>query len=251
MTPLMGTLGAASTRMYGQGIGPDRNILIGQTFVSASQATGFVPTMSFNVPVATGFNRMLVVTYAVEAVTDEITSVGHRITYAGNELTRAVGVTGKNLGGGQWQRAEIWYLSAPPTGTGSLVTMISGSGTRNGLNVGATILYNVSQWPPYTSSFSVAQTDTAALLTSSIASLYTNTLLIDMVTHASSTAVLTPRNGQTELYDTGSNAGMRSAAATKLITGSAVMLEGWDISPALSTTQASCHAVIAIANAGA
>src|SRR6185503_2618382 len=107
---------------------------------TTSAATSSSQTsLTFSHTVASGTDRLLIVSLAVTGQNTSITSV----TYGGQALT-FLGTATRAGGGGV--KTDIWYMVAPPQGTANVVVQ---TGTAETIIAGATTFFDVDQTQPF------------------------------------------------------------------------------------------------------
>src|SRR5262245_3638070 len=173
------------------------------TFDSASNTVGLnVNSLTWAHTVGSGNDRILVVGVSLRG---NATATG--VTYGGQALTLAGGISN-----GGSNRAEIWTLLAPPTGTANVVVSLSAAVHVVG---GASSFSNVDQTTPYGAfTATTGNTSPISLAVTSAAS----EVVIDTVVTNGDVGNLTAGGSQTERWNnfTGGNASnARGAGSTQ------------------------------------
>ncbi|MBI4848420.1 MAG: Ig-like domain-containing protein, partial [Nitrospirae bacterium] len=194
---------------------------VGSTFAAiavdgtATNSSSTTSTVSWSHTVGTGSNRLLVVGVSFDARNSNTVS---SVTYGGTALTnlRAEG-TGANFA-----RTEIWYLTAPASGSNTITVTIGGTATDK-LNMAGAVSYTgVDQTTPFSSNRGAAGT-TASAPSVSISSA-TGNLIFDIFATYRPTTTPSQGAGQTLYWKnttqgtTGVNGGMSSKAGTSATT---------------------------------
>lgn len=240
--PALGTLAAASISGFEIGMGDTP--VVGTITTGVTTSGSPAPnSLTFSVPVANGLNRILIVSVASEAEVNDIDGQVATMTFNGIAMTFVSGVSAVS-GTGRWCRVEFWMLLNPPVGSFSLVTTLSGAGTRSGFNVAAIPVFNVKQVTPYVTANTGVTTNVSSISTN-ITTTKSNTLLLDAVAHASSAATFTALNSQTKIFEIASTGGLASAGGSRVV-NSGTLASGWSF-PTLAT-QAATHLVIGLSN---
>ena len=204
----------------------------------SSSATAKDDALNWSHTVGTGSNRLLVVGVSVED--------GKRVTavsYRGSALT----FLGSRYNSNAEIRVELWYLIAPPSGTGTVSVSLSGSANMVG---GAVSFFGADQVAPFgsfVSASSTTSTTTAAVTTPS----NSTDLVISVLAIDGNASSRTPAAGQTSRWNRVSSgediAGGASTAAggpTVTMSWTASSLQPWAIAavaikraPSVSLTQ--------------
>ncbi len=143
--------------------------------------------------VSTGVNRVLIV--GVESQDASITDgTVTGITYAGVAMTKIDAI--QIASDGQYQRSELWYLTAPATGSNNIV--VSFTGTVSSGIVGGLSYTNASQ-SPLTITAKDAQASTTPSV--SVTTLVNNSLVVDIISHGNGSNITQSVNTGTERLD--------------------------------------------------
>ena len=197
----------------------------GQIAVNSSSSSsvywngGSTANLTFAHTVA-GSQRVLVVGTSMRINKSNNAVVGS-VTYAGSPLTFA-GFSNYN----DKQRAELWYLVAPPVGTANVVVTLANvdNGKEVGLVAGATSFTGVDQVAPIGTVAAAGAKSTSASVNVTSA---TGEMVIDSLSTREDTST-TAGAGQTQRWGISSGSGgdhTRGAASTKA--GSATTTMSW------------------------
>jgi hypothetical protein len=182
----------------------------------SSSAHGKTGTLSWSHVVGTGSNPLLVVGVSV-STGKTVTSV----TYRGAALTYLGGADNSQAG----MRAELWYLTAPAPGTGTVSVKVSG---KTELVGGAVSFFGAHPSAPLASLVSASSTTdgTNAAVTLASAS---GDRAISVLVIGGGAALCTPTAGQAEHWDLYSS--VISGGASTVVAGGPVTM-GWTASSA-------------------
>jgi hypothetical protein len=189
------------------------------TVDQASSATGNVKnSLSWSHTVASGANRLLVVSASIRNAKNTVQSV----TYQGRALTPLAARENHDAA----VRVEQWYLIAPPTGTGTVTITLTGGAKLVG---GAVSFTGADQVAPFRSVVADGSTDTGTLNPTVADSSGTAELVVSsLATEGTAGTTLAPFTGQaltwTRYYGT---AGGDVAGGTSTRAGSAGLVMGW------------------------
>lgn len=174
---------------------------------------GGTPTNSFSHTIASGSNRILIVTVATYSANMGITVNG--VTYSGVSLTKLR--SDRSSLGSSGVTSDIWYLINPPVGTANVVVTHS---TIVQTVIGAHSYTGVDQTTPFEASNGNTGT-TVADTTTSNTILTANSWLIESFAYSSAINA-TPQTGQTVLYSNLDHGNASGAAGREgpLATGS-------------------------------
>jgi hypothetical protein len=154
----------------------------------ATSATGSTASLSWSHTVGTGMKRLLIVGVSLRG-SQSVSGV----TYGGIVLSNAVDV----LGAGNQNRASMWYLVAPASGTATVTVTLAGSAAVIG---GAVSLSGVDQTAPLGTAVSANGTSASPSVTVSSA---TTQLVIDTMATNGDGGPQSAAGGQTEEWNTG------------------------------------------------
>jgi len=181
----------------------------------ASSATLKASSLSWSHTVGTGANRLLVVGVSVE---DGKTVSA--VSYRGTPLT----FLGARAASGGY-RVELWYLKAPPSGTGTVAVSLSGSANMVG---GAVSFFGADQFAPFGSFVSASSTSTTASVTATGSA---TDLVISALAMDGNASSRTPAAGQTARWNRVSSSADVAGGASTTAGGPSVTMS-WTASSA-------------------
>lgn len=177
-------------------------------------------SLTFPHTVNAGSNSILLVSVHTHSGAVTVNSV----TYGGTNLTQVGSVTASS----NVNRAEIWRLFNPPTGTADVVVTLSGA--RN-LAAGAVSYFGVDQASPLTPSTARGSSTTASVAVASAS----GEVVVDAVSADGDALSLTKGAGQTQQYNTNTgtaNGNIQAAASTEA--GAASVTMSWTLGASAS-----------------
>jgi uncharacterized repeat protein (TIGR01451 family) len=191
---------------------------------SSTSKTSSTGSVTLSHTTGTGSNRLLLVgvSFQKNGVTDRQVST---VTYSGQSLTRAG--FGQNAADAE-DRAEIWYLMNPPSGTANVVVTMTGASNPESIVVGATTFTGVHQTTPLGTAVGTGVPDGSGAGSPSVTvASATGQLVFDTVA-VDQGATLSENSGQTQRWDVSTGTGTedtRGAASTKA--GAASVTMAW------------------------
>lgn len=211
---------------------------------SATTSISSPSSLSWSHTVGTGgTNRLLLVSVAIRDYNPP--KVVSSVTYGGQALTQ-VGRKSQN----QDASVEMWYLVNPPTGTNLVAITLNGTITNGGIVGGASSWTGVNQSAPL-GTFASAGAGFGTGTTASVnVTSGADEVVVDAVGRpANCTSTDTPGLGQTQLFNSCANTGVRLLGSSKTGASSTTMSwtlgqsESWaigavSIKPATVTTSA-------------
>jgi hypothetical protein len=180
----------------------------------ASSATLKASSLSWSHTVGTGTDRLLVVGVSVEN-----SKTVSAVSYRGTPLT-FLGARGNGD-----KRVELWYLKAPPSGTGTVAVSLSGSGN---MVAGAVSFFGTDQFAPFGSFVSASSTSTTASVTATGSA---TDLVISALTIDGNASSRTPAAGQTAHWNRVSSSADVAGGASTAAGGPSVTMK-WTASSA-------------------
>lgn len=207
--------------------------------VSTSSNSTDPTSLTWSHTTTTDANRILIVGTSVES-----DSSGHTaqtvsgITYAGVALTkiRSDYITDNGT--------ELWYLVAPATGANNIVVTMTA--VVDGL-FGAGITFSeVDQTNPIDNNAGTTTTGTS--ISQNITTVATDAMIVNIMHHYNSSAVLTPDGDQTQRFNTPTTGDNDQAGGTRLVTTATSYTTSWttDISDGMTLSIASLKPHVAV-----
>jgi hypothetical protein len=157
----------------------------------------------------TGTDRILIVGLATEDTSTSVLNVS-TITYGGVAMT-AVANSTATAGSSTYDRAQLFYLLNPASGTNTI--SVTWGGAVNGISAGSISLAGVAQSAPSTAAINSATSGNT--ISANIAVATAGSWLVSVANSGASNATLTPGSTQTKRWGLGqSNSGGAGSTAT-------------------------------------
>lgn len=195
---------------------PSTNAVSLITFDSANSNACSCPTLSWLHTTGSGPNRILIVGVSDTGAPPSYLVVSG-VTYGGSPLTLIAAQEGL-----PFERAEMWYLSNPPTGTATVTVTVVGF--PDGIVGGSVSYSNVGSLGSHSSNSGINSNPSASV------SANAGDLVVDTVAVGPLHADLTPGSGQTQRWiggGTGAGSDKPASSPVTMTWSSATPAEEW------------------------